>query len=50
MTQLPGETVVRMYEKMVGLCQVDQQLYKAQRMVRISHRTVGGDDCINCRG
>ena len=32
--QLPGETVVRMYEKMAGLCQLDQQLFKAQRMVR----------------
>jgi 2-oxoisovalerate dehydrogenase E1 component alpha subunit len=34
--QLPGEAMVRMYEQMTGLCQLDQQLYKAQRMGLIS--------------
>ena len=32
-SQLSDDSLVRMYKKMATLCQMDQQLYKAQRMV-----------------
>ena len=34
LTQLSDDIMVRMYEHMSGQCQMDQHVYKAQRMVK----------------